>query len=261
MNNCITRENILAQAVDACYEELYKRAQPSADFKKLMDQFKIDRKPFYQNYYLSSEELEYVVEKYIIAYGMEDPWDCHFDLLKDNLREGGTKDKWIPEKVDENGFKHPGYRGYEQYPSLKNQICSILESSFLSDTTINELTDKITNKVFDLINTVQNFYNHDRERNNFTYTMYLGASPNSNLESVKEYWKSQGVDIEIEERNPLLFYEEDYYGDEFEEVMIDEYGENWKELKYKEWQDEIGKKDLEREEKFKQFLNEKNNIH
>lgn len=261
MNNYITRENILAQAVDACYEELYKRAQPSANFKELMNQFKVDGKPFYQNYYLSSEELKYVVEKYITAYRMEDPWDYHFDLLKDNLREGGTKDKWIPEKVDENGFKHPGYRGYEKYPPLKNQICSILESSFLSDTTINELTDKVTNKVFDLINTVQNFYNHNREKNNFTYTIYLGASPNSNLESVKEYWKSQGVDIEIEERNPLLFYDEDYYGDEFEEVMIDEYGENWKELKYKEWQDEIRKKDLEREEKLKQFLNEKSNIH
>lgn len=256
MKKYFNRDTIISQAVDACYTELYKRAQPSADFKELMAQYKIDKKQFYDHYYLSSEELKYVVEKYIEAYGMEDFWDRHFNLLKDNLKEGGMKDKWIPEKVDENGFRHPGYRGYEKYPPLRNQICSILEASFLSDTTINELTDKVTDKVFELINIVQDFYKHDKEKNDFTFTMYLGGSPTSNPDTVKEYWKSQGVDINIENRNPLLFWDQDYYGDNFEEIMEEEYGENWKQYWDDKWKEEIKQKELEKEEKFKQFLNE-----
>ena len=83
--------------------------------------------------------------------------------------------------------------------------------------------------------------------------MYLGASPNSNSKAVVEYWKSKGIDIVIEERNPLLFYEQDYYGDEFEEEMIDEYGENWKEIRDKEWKLQKEKEEKEREEKRKQY--------
>ena len=253
MNNYVTRENIISQAVDACFKELYKRAQPSVDFEELVKQYRIDGKSFYERYYLSSEELKYVVEKYIKAYGMEDPWEDYFDLLIDNLKNGGSKDKWIPEKVDEDGFKHPGYRGFEKYDSLHKQINKILDNYFLSNFSINELTDTLTDKVFELIDTVKNFYRHNREKNDFTYTMYLGASPNSNSKAVVEYWKSKGIDIVIEERNPLLFYEQDYYGDEFEEEMIDEYGENWKEIRDKEWKLQKEKEEKEREEKRKQY--------
>ena len=104
---------------------------------------------------------------------------------------------------------------------------------------------------------VKEFYRFNREENSFSTSIALGASPTSNPESVKEYWKSQGIDIEIEERNPLLFWERDYYGDEFEEVMEDEYGEDWKEQFDKQWKDKIRK---ENEEKEKRIAEMKKNL-
>jgi hypothetical protein len=52
-----------------------------------------------------------------------------------------------------------------------------------------------------------------------------GATNFNWAEKKKEYWKSQGVDLDIEIRNPLLFWDQDYYGDSFEEVMEEDYGE------------------------------------
>jgi len=76
----------------------------------------------------------------------------------------------------------------------------------------------------------KNFYRFDRTESDFRIAIFLGASPSSNKEAVKKWWKdNKGIDIEIEDRNPSLLWDKDYYGDEFEEVMKEEYGENWRE--------------------------------
>ena len=89
-----------------------------------------------------------------------------------------------------------------------------------------------------LVKTFIDFY---REESSFDCSIALGPSPCSNAETVIEYWKSQGVDIKIEERNPLLFWDMDYYGDSFEEVMEDEYGKDWKEYWNNEWKKSLNK--------------------
>ena len=106
--------------------------------------------------------------------------------------------------------------------------------------------------------TCKEFYHFDREETDFNYSVALGASPTSNKETVIEYWKSQGKDIEIIERNPLLIWERDYYGDEFEEVMKDEYGEDWEQQFNKKWEEEKHKKEveqIERNAKYQEMLN------
>lgn len=257
-----TRKQILEEAVTECYRELYRRVQPSANWDDLIKEYQNTKESFYDRYYLSSEECKYVIDSFIEAYGIEDNWNSHFELLEQYLINGGMKDKYIPERIDEDGFKHPGYRGYENVSSIKSQINTILNNTFLSNYSIIELTDKLTDSVLDTVKNCKEFYKHGKEKNDFSFTMYLGASPNSNKEVVIEYWKSKNVDLNIEWRNPLLFWERDYYGNEFEEVMVDEYGKDWEELWKQKW--EIQEK--EKQDKCNKILEQlkfenKNNIH
>ena len=74
--------------------------------------------------------------------------------------------------------------------------------------------------VFDLIKAFKNFYRFDRDEETFSFHIALGASPTSNANTVKEYWKSQGVDIEIDEKENLTeddYWELDHYGHIIEE--------------------------------------------
>ena len=71
-----------------------------------------------------------------------------------------------------------------------------------------------TNKVIEYIESVKNFYHFDREQETFNFHICLGCSPTSNADTVKEYWKSQGIDIEI---NETQLTEDEYW-------EIDEYG-------------------------------------
>ena len=119
-----------------------------------------------------------------------------------------------------------------------------------------ELSEDITKIVMESISNCKDFYRFDREESSFSAGIALGASPTSNPDSVKEYWKSQGVDINIEERNPLLFWEKDYYGDNFEEVMIDEYGEDWKEQFDKKWKDQVREENEAKEKKIAELKKE-----
>ena len=243
----LNRRKILDEAYERCMEEMYLKAQPSASYKELVEGVKngtiIDNSenPLYDRYYLSYDEFKYILDKYIKAYRIQEEWHDNIELLEKYLNEGGTKDKYIKAYTDEDGNYHPGYRGYETVPPIKKQITELLMHNINGEYV--ELGDKITEIVMDNIRCCKEFYRFNREESSFSASIALGASPTSNPDTVKEYWKSQGVDIEIEERNPILFWERDYYGDEFEEVMIDEYGDNWKDIWDKKWQKKIAKKE------------------
>ena len=58
----------------------------------------------------------------------------------------------------------------------------------------------------------------------------------------------------------MLLWEMDYYGDNFEEVMEEEYGENWKADWDKKWKDDIAKKEAEREERLKKIREDYKNF-
>lgn len=270
MNKEVTRDNVLLQAVEDCYREMFAKAQPEADWDNLIDEYKagkIDEKkdgPVYDRHYLSYEEYVYIINKYIDAYKIKSEWRDDIDILKEYLVEGGSKDKYIDAYTDENDDYHPGYRGYEKVAPLKEHIYKIIYSEYDGNGEIAEnITNKVTDKVMELIETCQNFYLFNRDEQKFRNTLAFGATPTSNKETVKKWWKDHyNVDIEIEEHNPLLFWEYDNYGDDIDEIMTEEDGENWKEIYNKRWEDQKAKKKAEHDELMKQFEkqnNEQNN--
>ena len=249
----LDKNTILERAYEECMCEMYKKAQPSVDYKQLLEDVKsgkIDKNTkIYERYYLSQEEFKYIQNKYLEAYRIKGVWKEYIEIVEDYLKKGGTKDKWVPEQVDDTGFKQPGYRGYEKVPSIDVQIEELIKNSAFytgskMDEDLHYLVEDITLLILNNIKDCKEFYKFDtRDENSFYYSTALGPSPTSNPQTVVDYWKTQGVDIKIEVRNPLLFWEQDYYGDEFEEVMEDEYGPYWKKHFDNEWQEELAKKE------------------
>lgn len=240
----LDRDEILKKAYHECMAEMYAKAQPSADYYQLLEDAKNGKigkdERVYERHYLSHEEFKHILGKYKDAYSIRSHWENDIEVLERYIKEGGSKDKYIPSYEDENGNFHPGHRSYEKVAPLKEQLAEIFhESDFYTGSEMNEASEELINnlydKVTDIVDTCKNFYRFDREESSFDCSVALGPSPCSNKDIVIEYWKSQGVDIEIEERNPLLFWDMDYYGDSFEEAMEDEYGKDWKEYWDNEW--------------------------
>lgn len=257
-----TREDIIKEAIHECFKEMYAKSQPSIDYDELLEKFRNGEitegkgeTPIHDRYYLSMDEFTYIRDKYLNMYRMNNLWKSNVNFLRDNLTDGSHKDVYIPERTDENGDRHPGYRSSEYVPNLKDQFRNILNDKFkLGDTLREPIAEELYNAVIETIDNCRDFYRFDREEEQFGYAVALGASPCSNKNTVIDYWKSQGVDLVIEDRNPLLFWEMDYYEDEFEEVMEDEYGEDWEQMWWGRYHEENERKRLEREEKLKEMI-------
>ena len=251
----LEREDILVKAMEDCYREMFAKAQPAADWDNLIQEYrdgKINEKkdgPVYDRHYLSQEEFVYILDKYMDAYRIKSEWKDDVEVVEKYLKEGGSKDKYIESYEDEHGY-HPGYRSYEKVAPLKDHLKEIIAPYYIGyDSTQEEIATKMADKVMELISTCKNFYTFNRDEMKFRNTIAMGSSPTSNAETVKKWWKDHyDVDIEIEERNPLLFWEYDYYGDEIDDVMTSEYGENWKEVFDKKWEEQKSKKKAEYEE-------------
>jgi hypothetical protein len=112
------------------------------------------------------------------------------DLVKKYLIEGGTKDKYIPEKIDKSGFKHPGHRGYEEIPSISVKINDIITNHYGQvEPGQNHLVKKIVDAVMENVNDCEQFFDTNREEIGFR--MEVGNySPNSNIETVREFYKN-----------------------------------------------------------------------
>lgn len=255
----MTRDDIFNEAVRNCFRELYKKAQPSADYDEIVEKVKkgeiedTDVNPVYNRYYMSMEEFTYIRDKYLDAYKMRNTWNPNIDLLTSYFVEGGTKDKYIPEHTDEEGFTHPGYRGYEKVSPFKQQVLNYLKECGVHEEMAKKLSEGINEIAMNNIEDCKEFYRFDREESNFSWAVTLGASPTCNKEKVIEYWKTKGVEVKIEDRNPLLLWEMDECGDSFAEVMEDEYGKDWESYWWEKYEDEKRQKQLEREEKIKKI--------
>lgn len=102
--------------------------------------------------------------------------------------EKPVRDKWI-EKGSDLLSEHSGYRGYEYFTPLKNEI-----------------GEEVYNKVIEYITEAQNFYNRDMYYDAFLIESALGATPSSNKEQVIKNWKEyKDKDIIIDES----IYEDD----------------------------------------------------
>lgn len=259
----LDRKEILERAYHECMTEMYAKSQPSADYNQLLKDAqdgKISKdEKVYERYYLSQAEFNHIREKYINAYKIKSSWKSNIELLESYLTEGGNKDKYIEAHADEYGY-HPGFRSYEIVDPISKQIQDIIAKEIGEGH--KEVGNKILEAVMNTIKDCKEYYRFDREENDFNYSVALGASPCSNKETVEKYWETQGVNIKVEEPNPLLIWEKDYYGEEFDEVMEYEYGEDWKEQFDKKWEEAKAKQEEEKAEwqrKYDEMLKANNN--
>ena len=247
----LTREEILNKAYHDCMCEMYAKAQPEADWDNIVEEYrtgkltKDDR--VYERHYLSMDEFLYIRDKYKEAYNIKKTWRPNIEFLEELLNKGGLKDKYNPDWTDKQGNHHQGYRSAEDVPSLKEQIFDVIKE-FDSSEAAQEIGEIIYNKVIDTIENYKDFYKFDREADDFDVNISLGASPCTNADIVKKWWKENyNQDIEIEERNPKLFWYRDMgYTDEDLTEEFD--SENWKEIVDKEWEEEKAEKKRKQEE-------------
>lgn len=250
----LTRDEILSKAAHDCMCEMYAKAQPAADWDNIVEEYRSGKigknERVYDRHYLSMDEFLYIRDKYKEAYNIKKTWRPNIEFLEKLLKEGGLKDKYNPEVIDEDGFKHPGYRSAEDVKPLKEQISEIIKEFDCSEAA-QEVGEIIYNKVMDTIENYKNFYKFDREEDDFDCNISLGASPCCNAETVKKWWKENyNQDIEIEERNPKLFWYRD--NDYTDEDLTEEFdSENWKEIVDKEWEEEKAEKKRKQEEALK----------
>ena len=221
----ITRRDVIADAADKCMKELYSLAQPKItweefikenkefikreeEYYKLSKENRISYKEFmgpkpYEFYYLPKEVLKDIVDNYIYAYEIDEHQNLldTIDLLK----------KYCDDPIEE--FYHPGegekpgYRDYRHPDNLVTCLISELKEYANSDIS-EEIVYKAKDLFFKFLDMAGKFYNSHWWLNSFSTTVYLGASPNSNKESVIENWKKyRNKDIEIDESK---YNEEDY---------------------------------------------------
>lgn len=252
----LDRKEILNKAIHDCFKEMYAKAQPSADWDQIIKEYETGVRGkderVYEQHYLSQEEYTYILEKYLDAYNIRTQWKEDVEIVEEYLNDGGLKDKYIKDHTDKNGDFHPGYRSTEKVPPIKTQILKYLDK-YNKSSENEEIATALHKIVMKTISECKNFYHFDREESSFRMTVALGASPCTNAETVKQYWKEKtGEDIVIEERNPKLFWYQDMgYDDEDMAYEFDD--PNWKETLDKEWKDELEKKAQERNKRLKKL--------
>lgn len=217
INKDITsRQDIVEKAIIECLDEMYRESQPSITWDEIQEQARVNpNRSIWQEHYLPQWKYKDIQEKYMRLYRIKEEWNGDIELLEEYLNKGGTKDKYIPEQIDESGFKHPGYRGYESVKPIKEQILEVLNESLEVGNRTEILCDKITNVVLETIAACKNFYKHDRDEQMFYFNV-ANYSPNSNIEAVREFYKDTDIIInDIKEEDEFEWEERDDC-DEFE---------------------------------------------
>lgn len=185
-----------------CLNELYEASQPSITFDKVLNESKATDEAIYEQHYLSQEDCEYIIDKYVNLYRLKDKFQDHCDLIIEDMVKGCNKDIYITPKDGS-----PSYRDYESVPPIKEII-----------------GEKAAEKVIEFIKMRKDFYKFNRKCENFKFNMW-NYSPTSNKQLVIDYWKSKGIDIKIVDRNSIYNYERFYLGaseDEIKEIEKEE---------------------------------------
>lgn len=192
-NAKISRNEMISRAIHECLCEMYRNAQPPLDFNKYYeehcDSSEQNEDNFFDRHYLSEAEHQYIIEKYIDAYRMNSDFYDDCDAIMKWFKNATVR-KYIKENEDDDY----GTRRYEDLPDLE----SIIGSNAYSE-------------VIKYIECAKNFYRWSEGADKLRWAIFC-YGPSSNPEAVKKYWKEQGKDIEIIERDPNYFYERYYEG-------------------------------------------------
>lgn len=187
----LDKDKIMEEAMIRCYREMYRKAQPRGDFDKYRRMIKNGELPkdtrIYERHYLPQKEFEYILNKYVKAYRFENQWKSDVDLILQHMKNGGFRDAYYKDK------------------SIIEHTAPLYE----------QIGKENADKVIQFVEELKDFFRFDRDESEFRSSIALGCSPTSNPETVKEYWKSQGIDVEINEKKNLTeddYWELDYYG-------------------------------------------------
>lgn len=192
----IDKDTIMKEAIDRCLEEMFQKSQPKASYYGYLEQLKKGQiskdDKIYDRHYLNETQFKYIAEKYKKAYRLKRTWIPNVDFVLSCLKEGGFKT--IYEPLVEGGEKVRSAKKMDPIAMIIGQ--------------------ENANKVIEYIKNLQDFYRFDRDEEQFDFNVYLGCAPTCNAETVKEYWKSQGIDIEIDttELSEDDYWELDNYG-------------------------------------------------
>jgi len=235
----MNRNDLLSEAVDRCFKELYQHVVPKVEWSDFLTQNKEYSKRYkeweksgkeksklesigpapYEFYYLPKEICKDIIDSYVDAYKMDNQQNLLdiIGILKNYCKEP-IIDKWIERNENE-----PGYRGYEHPDNLEKEINTYLDLKFpLMDperaenaedfeNKLNTAAKEIQDKFFEFLDMAGNFFNWNRELNSFNMSVYLGPSPYSNKERVIENWNHyRNKDIKIDEEQ----IKKEYYGDD-----------------------------------------------
>ena len=184
----------------------YKSSFPDWENKSVEEC--IGPKP-YEFYYLPQEIIKGICNSYVYAYKLDEKQEFldAIDILKEYCKNP-IVDKWIEGPIYKDGTQATGYHGYEHPNNLEKEITKILGPE-AEDNPYH--VHKICNKFFEFLDMAGNFYNWNWELNTFSASVYLGASPCSNKNTVIENWKKyRNKNIEIDEEQ----IKKNYYGEE-----------------------------------------------
>ena len=156
----IDADKVINDCLLNCFQEMYKWAQPSLDFKDFYkkiqnNEITEDRdSPTYEHHYLSHSNFIKIKDHYLSIYNLKPYWREHCDVIKDYLFKGGYRDIYIEPKDG-----RPGYRSAEK---------TLPVSSFLSK--------EDTEKLSALLDDCSNFYRLDKNYNDVDIAISLGSS-------------------------------------------------------------------------------------
>lgn len=179
----VDKKSILVEAIDRCLQEMYWFAQPSIDLKNTIEEVKGEQLDLLNKHYISKKMYDTIIDKYINAYHLNNYFNDSLELL-------------------ESYFEHPYEKDYsEGYKTHKE---------------IESLSEKIGKENFeivkDYIDKAKNYYNRNMDAEAFRFNV-MNFSPTSNKQTVIDYWKSQGKDIEIKEYDEDEIFDLVYYGE------------------------------------------------
>ena len=214
----MTRNEVLTQACEQCLKELYSKAQPSITWEEFEEENKIYIKKYrewqraeregnhidltkycgprpYEFYYLPKDVFKDICDSYVDAYRIDSQKNL-LDIIEVLKNYCNNPIIDIYEK-DEDGI---GHRSYMHPDNLEKELYQTLKEYFDdSETDPNAVAKELQNKFFEFLNMAGDFYNWNYDLNSFNTTVYLGASPCSNKETVINNWKQyRNKDITID---------------------------------------------------------------
>ena len=174
-----TYNKVMRNAVEDTLEEMYQHSYPKISWKQRMREAKdgkdVDKDLIY-HHYIPQSLYEDILEMAKSNYSYEPFFQDYTEHFADFLLKGGHG------KDLEKGGKDD----YKDYQSIKEEIgeeaFSILEKR---------------------IEAYKRTYRFDHRRWSFAFTV-MNYSPCTNRQTVIDYWKSQGVDLQIPDDDKII---------------------------------------------------------